>query len=170
MHAYLYDASANYIESVWASAAVPAGAETMNATFLGEGIYSSMGDGPYDAYLELYDGVWTYIDDSSHTTAAYAYTDFDTPAAMFVPPFSDYARDDDLNGLYDYLVVNVTIEVFDPGYYTVESEMYDDWYWTYLGEYDYSGVFAAGVYDIPLLYPSSPINQSSLDGLCHAPP
>ena len=126
-----------------------------------------MGDGPYDADLELLDSVWNSIDDSLHTTAAYAYTDFDTPEAVFLPPFSDHGWDDDLNGLYDYLVVNVTIEVFDPGYYTVESEVRDYWYWTYFGEYDFSSVFAAGVYDIPLLYPSPPMSESSLDGPCY---
>ena len=166
MYAYLYDASFTYITYVWVSADVPAGAGTVNASFSGEDIYSSLGDGPYYVYLDLRDRLWNPIDSSSHTTGALAYADFDTPAAMFVLPFSDYGRDDDLNDLYDYLVVNVTIEVFDPGYYTVESEMYDDWYWTYLGEYDYSGMFIAGVYDIPLLYTSSPINQSSLDGPC----
>jgi|GEM_PF-6994529 len=167
MYAFMYDASANYIGYTWVDAAVPAGAGTLNASFSGEDIYSSLGDGPYDISLELYDNYWNYIDYSSHTAAALAYTDFDPPMAMFFPPFSDYALDDDLNGLYDYLVVNVTIEIFDPGYYTVTSDMYDDWSWTYLGEYDYSGVFAAGVYEVQLLYPSPPISQSSLDGPCY---
>ena len=133
MYAYLYDASANNIAFAWTSAAVPAGAGTLNVSFSGEDIYSSMGDGPYDIYLDLYDRNWNYLDGSSHTTAALAYTDFDTPMAMFLPPFSDYARDDDSNGMYDFLVVNTTIEVFEPGYYTVAGEMYDDMWGTYLG-------------------------------------
>ncbi len=87
---------------------------------------------------------------------------------MFLPPFSDYARDDDGNGLYDFLVINTTFEVFEPGYYDVEGELYDDWYWDYIGYVENGSYLEAGEYDVQLLFHSIPISESNLDYYCYA--
>lgn len=167
VYAYLYGPSMDLIDSEYAGGPVPAGLSTITASFSGETIYSSMLDGPYNLRLYLYDTDWSYIDYDTHTTSSYLYTEFDPPEAMFVLPFSDYAPDEDLDGLYDSLIVNVTIEVFDAGYYTVFTSLYD-WDWgSWLGDEEYSAMFTAGVYELQLEFSAAAINESTLNGICY---
>ncbi len=47
------------------------------------------------------------------------------PAAALLPPFHDYGQDTDLDGLYEYLVIDVTIEVYQAGNYMVSVFLND---------------------------------------------
>src|SRR3989338_8527755 len=59
----------------------------------------------------------------NYLTAHYDYRDF-SPDSYFYS-FSDYGFDADNNGLYDFLSLNMTLEIKDAGSYLVESALYD---------------------------------------------
>ncbi len=149
----------------WETVMAPVGPSVVSAYFDGEDIYESMIDGPYLVEIGLYDNDGYSIGFDTYDTSAYSHTDFDEPAAMFVPPHSDYARDDDSNGMYDCLVVNVTVEVFEPGYYTIDAYLYDSGFWM-ISYLEHSGSLDVGVHEIQLLFPASEINESGLDDTC----
>ncbi|MEW5748784.1 MAG: hypothetical protein AB1793_08405 [Candidatus Thermoplasmatota archaeon] len=163
----LYDGVGDFIYSMYSYPAIPAGSQTAEVQFSGEDVYSSLDDGPYQVYIVLLDEEWRFLDSGSYFTDPYLYTEFDPPAALFVPPYSDYARDDDGNGLYDFLVVNTTIEVHEPGYYSVMADLYDEYNWDFIGYVENGSYFTAGVYDVQLLFQAMPINQSILDYYCY---
>ncbi len=167
LYVSLHDGVGDYVYDTYVYPDIPAGSQTVGVSVLGEYVYESMDDGPYEFYIVLYDGDWRFMDSAYHYTDPYAYTDFDPPMAMFLPPFSDYARDDDGNGLYDFLVVNTTIEVNEPGYYTVEGNLWDVNTWDDLGYVENGSYFSAGTYDVRLEFPAMPINQSVLDYYCY---
>ncbi len=163
----LYDGVGSFIYDMYTYANIPAGSQIVEVSYEGEYIYEPMGDGPYEFDIWLYDESWRMMDSDTYFTDAYLYTDFDPPAAMFLPPFSDYARDDDADGMYDFLVVNTTFEIFDEGYYGVTAELYHGSTWDYIG-YSVSGsYFTPGVYDVQVLFISTMINESGLDYYCY---
>lgn len=167
VYANLFDAGGmEYVTSSWDTVVAPIGPSVISAYFDGEDIFESMVDGPYYVEIQLYDNDGYGIGFDTYDTSAYSYTDFDEPAAMFIPPHSDYARDDDSNGMFDCLVVNVTVEVFEPGYYTIDAYLYDSsWFWT-ISHLEHSGSLGVGVHEIQLLFPASEINESGLDDTC----
>lgn len=165
VYAEVYDGSSNYVASMALYEAVPAGMSNVTFYFPGETMFSPLLDGPYDIDLSLYDAGWNLLDYDTHTTDAYLYTEFDPPAAMLVPPTTDYAVDDDSNGMYDYLVVEVQVEVFDAGYYIFEGQLEDDWDTiSYASNESY---FTAGVHSVWLVFPSIDVNVSGVDGQCY---
>ncbi|MFQ5910043.1 MAG: hypothetical protein ACE5IJ_04890 [Thermoplasmata archaeon] len=103
-----------------------AGLETVEIRFRGYVIYFAGIDGPYRVELELLDEDWNLLGNDTHMTQAYLYTDFEqTLPAEFSPPHSDYGLDGDGDTLYDFLVVDVTVNVDDAGLYTVWGDLYD---------------------------------------------
>lgn len=167
VYADLFDSGGvEHVTSSWGTVAAPIGPSVVSVYFDGEDIFESMVDGPYHVEIQLYDNEGYSIGFDTYDTSAYSYTDFDKPAAMFVPPHSDYARDDDSNGMFDCLVVNVTVEVFEPGYYTIEADLYDSyWFWV-ISYLEHSESLDVGVHEIQLLFPASEINESGLDDTC----
>jgi hypothetical protein len=63
----------------------------------------------------------------AYTTSAYVYTDFQIPIqpTHFSGEYSDYGVDIDGDGLFDYLTVDVGVNVTDAGNYTVSGSLYD---------------------------------------------
>jgi hypothetical protein len=49
-----------------------------------------------------------------------------TLPAQFNDIYSDYGEDTDSDGLYNYLVINVGVNVSEAGYYTVDGELYEN--------------------------------------------
>jgi hypothetical protein len=167
LYVYLYDSTESYIISfdyVYEQTGI--GSVTISANFSGEDIYASLHDGPYRVVVYLYDNDGYYIGYSEFDTSSYLHTDFDEPVAVFSPPFTDSGRDDDANGLYDVLVLNISIEVFDAGYYSVYADLEDSYWGDWIASAEYSGSFAAGVHDIQLVFLAPAINQSFLDDTC----
>ncbi|MCG2758785.1 MAG: hypothetical protein L6263_10175, partial [Desulfobacteraceae bacterium] len=74
---------------------------------------------------------WRWFDSAIDTTKYYTYTQFERPPARFSDIYSDYGLDTDSNGFYDYLVINVGVNVSRKGYYYVSGSLYDSsgWYW-----------------------------------------
>jgi len=85
-------------------------------------------DGSY-TLTELALFAQTTQDDShwgtTHNTSYYDYTQFEKTEIWFTGGFSESTIDSNSNGLYDYLVLGVDVEVSAGGNYTVQGYMYD---------------------------------------------
>lgn len=127
----LRDSFFNYIDSDYNSTYLDVGTHTVEISFTGFKIRNNGVDGPYEVYVDLYaTDPWEWLDSDFYTTQFYAWGDFQTPPAEFKPPHSDYGLDMDGDGLYEYLVINVTVNVTTDGRYTVDGDLYDDdWDW-----------------------------------------
>ncbi|MGD0951606.1 MAG: hypothetical protein ABR985_04305 [Methanotrichaceae archaeon] len=83
--------------------------------------------GPYRVKkLVLYDGDGNEIDrsNSPYTTRVYNDLDFSSPMAKLDGNYSDYGSDPGHDGLYNYLTVDVGVQVFEPGNYSMMASLY----------------------------------------------
>ncbi|MEA3421897.1 MAG: hypothetical protein U9Q97_09520 [Acidobacteriota bacterium] len=62
----------------------------------------------------------------AYTTSYYNYTEFQIPPAEFNDVYVDYGEDTDGDGLYDYLVVDVGVNVREAGRYEVDGSLYEN--------------------------------------------
>jgi hypothetical protein len=163
--ANMYTASSVFVTYAYSSEIVSAGSTNFSVYLSGEDIYRSLEDGPYNFELILYDTFYFQYDSAIYTTDPYLYTDFDPPAAVFIPPPVCFAVDADSNGLYDYLVIEATIEVFEAGSYELQADLEDEW-GTDIA-YDYNETyFDVGVHTAWIVFPAPALNLSGVDGSC----
>ncbi|KAF5416140.1 MAG: Subtilisin-like serine protease [Candidatus Methanogaster sp.] len=102
------------------------GDQTIQLDFSGVAIGQDKVNGTYDlSYLCLYDSDWNQLDiiHDAYTTSHYNYTEFQRPLAEFSDHYSDYGTDTDGNGLYDYLTIEIGVDVPTSGYYCVDGEL-----------------------------------------------
>jgi len=123
----LFDKSGMLITAAYNRSYLAAGLQTVALAFLGSMIYDSGLDGPYNVDLQLYDDYMTPLDIDNYATADYSYSQFEHSGAFFSPPHSDYGEDTNGNGLYDYLAVNVTVNVTAQGVYYIYGYLYDQY-------------------------------------------
>jgi len=142
----LYDGFGSWIARAWSEANLSSGTQTVTLQFDGPSIYANGVNGPYTVNLYLYDASSSWpsyilIELDTHVTGAYLYTDFEQlAAARFAPPHSDYGNDTNANGLYNWLSVDVVVDVATAGWYEIDgyicdaswSWIGDDWTYTYL--------------------------------------
>ena len=111
---------------------------TTNFTYLNEGnqsillnfdgmeIYRNGVDGPYNLTCYIYDKNGDFVCQYEvYTTSIYNYTDFQKPSVEFSGFFSDYGTDTDMDGLYNYLSVDIGLNVTCAGNYTISGRLYD---------------------------------------------
>ncbi len=118
-----YYGGRTYISYAWAEAELAAGSRTMELRFKGSDIRKSKTDGPYQVEVSLQKD-YEWIDSGTHTTSAYTYASFQTPAVLLAPPHSDELKDTDGDGLANYLVVKVKVNVTQAGTYSVSGSLY----------------------------------------------
>ncbi len=93
---------------------------------------------------------------------------FDEPGILITGNYEDYPIDTDGDGLYDYLAIDSDVQVTEPGYYHLTSQIY-------LGERDEithsshsepsSGIYLIpGTHTLTSLHPGSNIYRAGLDG------
>ncbi|UCE90766.1 MAG: hypothetical protein JSV90_04855 [Methanobacteriota archaeon] len=166
-YCYLYTETGEQVQFVLESDWFPVGPGNLTVQFTGEYIFSAMENGTFRVDLYLYDSDWSYLGFDQYTTSYYNYTDFDTPEAIFFPPHSDFGWDDDSDSLYDYLVIEVVIQVYDDGEYTVEAYLEDDWGYS-VSYAEHTEAFVAGTYIIEILFPGWEVNLADMDGPYYA--
>jgi len=117
------------------------GNQTVQLRFKGFKLRMNKYNGSYDlTWLELYNaGELDYIY-YAYTTSWYNWTEFELPPAEFNDIYSDYGEDTDGDGLYDYLVVNVGVNVTKAGNYTVSGELCENGTYNWVG-YDYNRTY-----------------------------
>jgi hypothetical protein len=125
LNASLEDSLFTFIDSDTNFTFLNAGIQVVQIRFEGWLIRANGKNGPYDVYLDLYDDLWNLMDVDIYTTASYNSNEFELPPAKFILPHSDYGLDTDSDGYFNYLVVNVTVNVSVAGSYEVDGELID---------------------------------------------
>lgn len=141
------------------------GTQTVEILFDGPVINESGIDGPYHVELEVYDITFTLLDLGDFFTQPYQANDFDGVHAAFNPPHSDYGQDVDVppDGVYDYLVVNASVIVNDPGWYMITAELRDPFLNLITTIREVSNL-SAGPTFIPLEFNGIDINRNGVNG------
>jgi len=102
------------------------GTKTVELSFSAEDIYMKKIDGPYKIIFDLYynrNNSYVWFDSKNVTTDPYSYTEFTKPAIYFTDTIIDYGLDEDEDGLYDYLVIGLEVDVGTLGYYEFEGDI-----------------------------------------------
>lgn len=113
--------------------------KTITLSYSGGLINASGVDGPYTGWLNLREaseGGHERTIDSTSFEADYNHTDFQSPALTIIS-IEDYGNDTGSNGKYDYLTVNVTVNVSESGTYSIHGGLdyvidyghWQDWRW-----------------------------------------
>lgn len=111
-----------YIDYAWVESELSTGPQTVTLRFDGSKIRQSKVNGPYTVDLSLQKD-YEWIDSGTHTTSSYTYTQFQTAAVTLAPPHSDSGSDTDGDGYYNYLVVDVKLNVTRAGTYSVSGSL-----------------------------------------------
>jgi peptide/nickel transport system substrate-binding protein len=129
--AWLHDGSYNWIDEGGYYTYLDSGLQTIEVSFRGYVICSSDYDGPYYALLELFDEQFNFLETDTYTTQAYTRDQFQTPPAELAPPHGDHGLDADGDGMFDYLVIDVSVSVSLAGFYNFDcADLYDSsWHW-----------------------------------------
>jgi len=145
------------------SAGLPVGPAILTIWFDGRLINQSGIDGPYTVDLILVNENFSLLDIGTHTTQPYSHLDFDPIPAFMTPPHPDSGQDTNGNGLFDFLNVDVQVQVNVPANYSVSA---------FLHTANFTlALFASGSAFLPIgpgsirvSLPGGPINQSGIDG------
>lgn len=139
------------------------GMHTLVMMLDGRDIYDSGYDGPYNVHLRLYTIDWTLLDDDDYTTSSYLWTDFQGPIAYFSPPHSDSGLDTDADGFFDYLSVNVSVQIDEAGDYTILAELFYVW-WDDIDVVENETYLDVGLNVVQLLFSGPMIRESGETG------
>jgi hypothetical protein len=145
---------------------LPSGPAIVPVSIPGPDIYISGIDGPYFAYIALYDNLGNFIEDGSYATGSYLYTDFDLPGAALNPPHSDVGVDTDLppNGLFDELRIDVGVLVSAADVFEVSVDLFDQTMSVYIGSASNVSLLPIGPVTVPVSLPGTLIHDSGIDG------
>ncbi|MEW5937584.1 MAG: carboxypeptidase regulatory-like domain-containing protein [Candidatus Thermoplasmatota archaeon] len=103
------------------------GAQAVSLEFVGEQLNLSGKNGYFVAVsLKPMDG-WNALDRIEYFTAPHTYLQFDEPNAVISTPIDQWLVDSDYDGLYNYLVLNVTLNARVSGNYTLMAVLRDIW-------------------------------------------
>ncbi|MEE9174119.1 MAG: Ig-like domain-containing protein [Thermoplasmata archaeon] len=164
IEAYLYDPSFRLFVSTYNLTFLDVGVHAVSLLFDGISINVSGVDGPYTAEFYLYNASsFEFLDNDSHTTAAYSHLEFEGPPASLAPPHSDRGLDTDGDGLFNYLVVDVAIDVADAGTVLLEAYLYDSTFTLFLAISNVTSL-EVGPQTVPLWFDGALITASERDG------
>lgn len=123
----LYTANGNYIGSAINYTYLNPGIQTSQLNLEGQAIERHGVNGSYylkDLFIRENEHPLDYRHEVCKT-GAYNHTDFDAPLAEFTSDYADYGIDTDGDGLYDYLTIDVGVNVITAGDYSVLGWLYD---------------------------------------------
>ncbi|MFN4133614.1 MAG: PGF-pre-PGF domain-containing protein, partial [Candidatus Hadarchaeales archaeon] len=98
-------------------------------TFDGSTIYSSGENGPYRLWLLVSDENWEFVLDNEYLTQAYSYENFQRPPAEISSIGPDNGLDTDGDNMFNYLSIDVKLNVKKDGRYRLSGTLYDNNYW-----------------------------------------
>jgi len=146
------------------------GIHFLNLSFDGSDIYGSQVDGDYELeYLYLYNSIFGEFKTINHgflphNTDYYFYEDFERPDIMLTGEFFDYGIDEDSDGLYDYLAINVDVRVFREGNYRADGRLHTE-EGTHMHDYFYGFTYLnEGYSNLTLLVEGVEIYENGEDG------
>jgi hypothetical protein len=92
-------------------------------------------------------------------TSGYLYDEFEPPGARFSPPHEDTGIDSDGDGLYDFIAINVSVNVSTPGVYVVQASLWP------AGAYNLTEAYLeAGIQVMELRFDGRRISADGYDG------
>jgi hypothetical protein len=103
------------------------GSQIITLIFMGEQIRLSELDGYYVDINLINNQNWDRLDWAEHFTAKYTHDQFEKPDAKIETPVEEWLVDSDLDGLFNYLIFNVTLNVSVAGDYSVLAPVRDIW-------------------------------------------
>jgi len=126
---WLYDGDGNPIEIASITEHLNEGLQTVTLNFNGISIYQNQVNGPYYVkYLTLRgSGIMDFVEDA-YTTSSYEFTKFEKPPVPLVAltgNYSDYGKDIDGNGIFDYLTIEAEVMVADSGNVVIKGRLMD---------------------------------------------
>ena len=160
----LVNSSFGLIDSASATVTLSPGVVTVPLDFTGWTIHASGLDGPYNVSLYLIQPPFTVLDFDRYATGAYAYTDFEAPPATLSPPHSDTGVDSDADGLFNAVAVNVSVNVSEPGAYTVFGRLTDSTMLLSLGFDSATETLSPGPHTMRLEFSTLPMVVAGVDG------
>ena len=125
IYANLYNSSGVYLTYDSNYTFLSAGIQTVELRFNGWTIFSNGDSGSYNVDIWLRDETGNSLDSDTYSTVFYLFDEFDPPPATFEPPHSDYGLDTDGDSFYNYLIVNVMVNVIVAGTYNVQGNLRD---------------------------------------------
>jgi hypothetical protein len=129
LQGWLEDCYGYYITSDSNRTYLKEGLQKLTLEFNGYEIYRHGVSGSLSlGHVKLLDYGWNVIEEKwdVYSTSYYAYTNFDTPPIDLTGAYVDYSVDIDGNGKYDYLAIDVGVNVKEAGTYTVTGNVYDN--------------------------------------------
>ncbi len=140
------------------------GIQNVSLKFYGEAFFESGLNGPYNLSVFLGDGTYAILDYriGSYLTSGYSFTEFARPIILFTGNYNHYGIDSDSNGLYDYLTMDVEVNVTIAGNYEVYGNLYaGDAFIDYVKNYTYLN---EGISTIKLNFDGVTIHANSING------
>jgi hypothetical protein len=71
------------------------------------------------------DDIGDLIDTDTYATANLTYSNFQVPPVTLEPPFTDYGIDNDTDGTYDWIIVNVSLVINEEGNYLFVGSIFN---------------------------------------------
>ena len=102
------------------------GTTPVEVSFRGETIYRKHFNGPYSMIFDLYvyeNDTLIWLDSLSKTTAAYNASEFDKPPLHFIQILDDTGQDTDNDGLFDYLIISLELDVGQIDTYDFDADI-----------------------------------------------
>lgn len=152
-----------YICGDGTSVTLDIGTNFVELQFDGWSISDEMADGPYTVSLAVYDPSWAVMATDEYTTLDYTWDEFERASATFSPPYSDYALDVNADTLYDYLVVEVYVDVAVAGEYRLDAYLFTP-SWANVANVDLSVEFDTGANTFELYFPGIQVWESGASG------
>jgi hypothetical protein len=163
--AKLFDASQNEISFASVFPSIQSGIQQLQLDFDGVTIRESGINGPYSINVSIYtiglDGF--LLDSMCVSTVSYNYSDFQPQAAVFNGSFTEYSMDNNSDGFYDNLLINVGINVTTLGEYSIGATLYDNTGKIIINTRSTS-YLNVGDHIIPLIFDGKTINRHGENG------
>ncbi|HID43815.1 MAG TPA: PKD domain-containing protein, partial [Archaeoglobaceae archaeon] len=121
---YLYDSNGSKITEAENSTYLDIGEYSIILNFDGLTIFKHKVNGPYIVNLKLEDKDSNLLDEKNYTTSTYNYTDFQHLVAL-TGYYSDYGKDIDNDGIFDYLIIDVGVFMVKPGHCFIKARLMD---------------------------------------------
>ena len=143
-----------------------AGSRTVTLIYDAWSISTNLVDGTFYVWMTLWaevDGIELIMESTGYYTSSYDFEDFERPDAMFNPPHSEHTVDVTSNGAYDYLVIDVQVNVTVEGDYTIRGYM-QNWWGDSLGTVSNTTHLAVGNHTVEIAFLGWPIYYYGEDG------
>lgn len=125
----LYDKNGNFIILASNSVYIATGKQAVLLSFDGLTLRQHRENGPYELKrLTLYDENNIEVDFiyEAYTTSSYNYSEFQSTNSSFNNTYSDYGMDTNGDGTYEFLAIDIGIDVTTAGNYILTGSLYDN--------------------------------------------